>query len=121
MTLPLSARSVIQNLPVLCVSANLIFLHQLPDSAALLADDVAVQVVRHFHIFRYGHQRLQNLETELVWSVSSSQDYQTVLTSSAALASSHLSARPEIVMMSHLRGTNSASGLTSPFSCGKLS
>lgn len=42
-------------------------------------------------------------------------------TSRAVLASSHFSARPEMVMMSHLRGTNSASGLTSPFSCGGAS
>lgn len=38
------------------------------------------------------------------------------LTSKAALATSHFSARPEMVMMSHFLGMNSASGLISPFS-----
>lgn len=40
------------------VHANLVLLHHLPDPTALLADDVAMQLVRHFDVLRYGHQRL---------------------------------------------------------------
>lgn len=39
-------------------SAHLVLLHHLPDSTAFLADDVAMQLVRHLHILRYGHQGL---------------------------------------------------------------
>lgn len=39
-------------------SAHLILLHHLPDSTAFLADDVAMKLVRHLHVLRYGHQRL---------------------------------------------------------------
>lgn len=39
-------------------SADLVLLHHLPDSTALLADDVAMQLVRHLDVLRYGHQRL---------------------------------------------------------------
>lgn len=38
---------------------NLVLLHHLPDAAALLADDVAMQLVRHFDVLCYGHQRLE--------------------------------------------------------------
>lgn len=41
------------------VRANLVLLHHLPDPAALLANDVAMQLVRHFDVLRYGHQRLK--------------------------------------------------------------
>lgn len=41
------------------VSPYLVVFHHLPDSNALLANDVAMQLIRHLHILCYGHQRLK--------------------------------------------------------------
>lgn len=40
-------------------AAHLVLLHHLPDPAALLADDVAMQLVRHLHVFCDRDQRLE--------------------------------------------------------------
>ena len=83
-----------------------------------------MKLIRDFDVLSYGHQRLKE-EVGLLLrkrTLEGEKSRSAVApTSRAALASSHFSARPEMVMMSHLRGTNSASGLTSPFSCGEAS
>lgn len=82
-----------------------------------------MELVGHLHVFRYRDQRLEEGGSAVRIQNEMRQvrgRREAALTSRAALASSHFSARPEMVMMSHLRGTKS-SGLTSPFSCRKAS
>lgn len=83
-----------------------------------------MKLVGDFDVLGYGHQRLKEevglLLRKLMMERKKCRS-EVAPTSRAALASSHFSARPEMVMMSHLRGTNSASRLTSPFSCGGAS